>query len=202
VVTVDVWTDIVCPWCYIGVHNLNVAAANGPPVQIRHHAFMLRPNTPKEGIDIHEMLRRSYGADPRAMQARPEAMARAGGLELDLSKQRRMVPTAAAHALVRHASEPSGLIRDLFATYFDEAKDVSDPDVLASVAVRHGFTDAGARAIVTDPAELKLSTEQAQQAAAKGIRGVPYFVFANRFAASGAQPADVLRSAIARAVGF
>lgn len=89
--TVDVFSDVVCPWCFIGADRLaKVLSAMSGEVSatVRYHPFMLDPQTPKEGVDIPELLRRKYGGDPKRMQATVEAAARQSGLTLDLSKQR------------------------------------------------------------------------------------------------------------------
>lgn len=206
-VTIDIVSDVVCPWCYIGATRLErVLAETGTAATVRFHPFFLDPSTPPEGRNISAWLRERYRRDPAPMFARVEAEARSGGLELDLSRQPMAYPTARAHALMA-AAEPLGtqraMARDLFATYFDQGKDITDPEVLADVGERHGLTRDQVREAVTDPARLAEVTQLAQHASAQGIGGVPFFVFgrdaddAERFALSGAQPLEVFRQAIA-----
>jgi predicted DsbA family dithiol-disulfide isomerase len=201
---VDVVTDIVCPWCFIGLTRLHKAlAAKGVDAEIVHHPFFLDPNLPPEGVDVAEMLRKKYGGDPSAMFARVEGEAKRSGLPLDLSIQPRQRPTAAAHTLVRKAAAKGtqdALATALFETHFLKARNIADPDVLAEVGAAHGFSAEEARAVVTDPAELAFTREAAAASAASGIGGVPFFVFDRRLALSGSQPEDVFVQAITEAL--
>jgi predicted DsbA family dithiol-disulfide isomerase len=203
---VDLFVDIVCPWCFVGNERLERVLASAAPGSrqaiVRHHPFFLDPSTPLEGRNVPEMLRQKYGADPKRLWARVEAEARKAGIELDLAKQPNAYPTARAHTLVRHAEGRGtgrALVRDLYRAYFLDARNIADPDVLADVAVRHGFAREEAAGLVTDEAELDLTRGQAREAAASGIGGVPFFIFDGRLAVSGAQPEDVLREAMGRA---
>jgi predicted DsbA family dithiol-disulfide isomerase len=201
--TVDVFVDVVCPWCFLGNERLNrvldaLAAETGPAV-VTHHPFFLDPSAPPEGRDIPAMLQRKYGGDPRRLWARLEAEARKDGLELDLSKQRYNYPTARAHTLIRHAEAKGtqrALVRDLYRTHFQEARNIHDPAVLAEVGERHGFEGGAVRALVLDEGELAVTRARAEEAVANGITGVPFFVFDQRLAVSGAQPEEVFQAAI------
>jgi predicted DsbA family dithiol-disulfide isomerase len=128
------------------------------------------------------------------MWARPEAEARKSGIELDLSRQPRTFPTQKAHTLIRLA-RPKGtqhaLANAIAAAYFLEHRQVNDPEVLAGIATQHGFTREEALGDVNDPRELEVSHELALAAAQQGIQGVPFFIFDNRFALSGAQPEEI-----------
>src|SRR4051794_38885161 len=96
---IDLFADVVCPWCFLGHHRLErVLESLGQPARVTHRPFMLAPNTPAEGDDIPARLRRKYGVPPEQLWARLEAEARKSDLELDLSKQRFSYPTARAHA--------------------------------------------------------------------------------------------------------
>jgi predicted DsbA family dithiol-disulfide isomerase len=202
--TVDVVTDFVCPWCYVGLTRLDAAIAKlGVPAEIRHHPFFLDPNVPPDGIDVAQMLRTKYGRDPAEMFARVEAEAARSGLPLDLSRQPRQRRTTLAHTLTRAASDKGtqhALAESLFAAHFMESRNIADPEVLMDVAKRHGFTEAEVRSIVADD-EAKGRTEaEAAHAAASGIGGVPYFVFNQRLALSGAQPENLFMQAIQQAM--
>lgn len=204
-IQIDVVTDIVCPWCFIGVVRLHkVLAENGIPARVVHHPFFLDPSVPPEGIDVAEKLRKRFGGDPSAMFARVEAEARKSGIALDLSKQPRQRPTAAAHTLIRHALDKGtqdALATALFEAHFMAARNVADPDVLVEIGTQHGFTADEARRIVTDPSELEITRQDAAAAAEGGISGVPFFVFNRRLALSGCQPEDVFEQALAQAAG-
>jgi predicted DsbA family dithiol-disulfide isomerase len=203
---IDIVSDVICPWCFIGSRRLEQAldpVPDGVAVDLTYRPFLLDPSTPKEGADLRDRLRAKYGMDPEKMFANVEAAARSSGIPLDFSKVRRTPSTIAAHTLLRHAidrgTQPA-LARALFGGYFLEGRDIGDADVLAAIAGANGFEADEAIRLVRDEAELKKTLEEAGEAAASGVRGVPFFVLGGRLAVSGAQPTDVLRGAIARAI--
>jgi predicted DsbA family dithiol-disulfide isomerase len=200
--TVDLFADIVCPWCLIGSRRLEQVLLGAPDVQLVYRPFFLMPDTPAEGVNVPAMLRAKYGRDPRSMFDAVEAQARDSGIALDLTKQPMSYPTVKAHTLLRHAlarGTQRRLATDLYNAYFLEAQNVADDGVLASIAAKRGFTADEARHLVRDPAELELTRAEADQAASRGIRGVPFFVFNSRLAVSGAQPVEVLKEALEEA---
>ncbi len=203
VMKIDIFSDVVCPWCFIGTTRLDrVLATTQVAAELVHHPFLLKPDTPEGGLNIHDELRQKYGADPSAMFARVEEAAREAGLVLDLKKQPFMYPTLKAHTLLRAAAKKQtqhALSKALFAAYFLQAKNISDNEVLADVASAHGFAAEEARALVSDADELKTTRAETEQAHAHGISGVPFFVFDDRLAISGAQPDDVFERAMAQA---
>lgn len=198
---IDVFSDFVCPWCLIGTHRLErVLDDLGmlETTQIRYRAFMLDPNTPPEGKDIHEDLRRKYGRDPAPLFARVESEAKSSGIRLDLAKQPRMVPTARAHTVMRHTevSRQHALAKDLFEAYFLEALDISEIDVLVELAEPHGHAAGEVRRLVESTDELAASKREAMLAPGMGIHGAPFFILDSSIAISGAQPEDVFRRAL------
>lgn len=199
-IVVEVYADLVCPWCFIGTERLEKVLAespNGARVQVKHRAFQLDPSTPPEGTDVAAMLEQRYGRPARELFAPAEAQARSSGLALDLSKQPRSYNTAAAHALLAKA-EAKGtqreLKRALFRAHFVEAKNVSDVAVLTELATKHGFSADEVAQAVRDTSAVAVANDEAR---ARGVTGVPYFVFCGGKAVSGAQPESVLRDAIA-----
>ncbi|HZL20802.1 MAG TPA: DsbA family oxidoreductase [Polyangia bacterium] len=202
-IAIDLFTDIVCPWCFLGNERLErVLAATGQPAEVSHHPFVLDPHTPPEGKDIPAMLREKYGVDPKQVWGRLEAEGRKSGIEVDLSKVRYSYPTIRAHTLVRLAAAKGtqrALVRDLFRANFLEARDISDLDVLTELAARHGFAAEEVAGLLTDERQLTTTRREAAEAAASGITGVPFYILDQRYAISGAQPEEVLRSAIERA---
>jgi predicted DsbA family dithiol-disulfide isomerase len=205
-IKIDLWTDVVCPWCLIGSARLDQAIAQLPNdvhVEVENHPFYLDPNTPPEGYDVGEMLRQKYGREPEAIWARAEEQAKLSGIDLDLSQQPRTFPTQKAHTVVRLA-KPKGTQHDLAnaiaAAYFLEHRQVNDDEVLAEIAAGYGFTRAEALNDMRDPRELEESHQLAIWAAQQGIQGVPFFIFDGKFALSGAQPQEVFASAFAKVV--
>ena len=200
-IKIDVWTDVVCPWCLIGSARLDKAIAELPDdvsVEVENHPFYLDPNTPPEGYDVGEMLEEKYGREPREIWARAEEQARLAGIDLDLSQQPRTFPTQKAHTIVRLA-KPKGkqheLANAIAAAYFLEHRQVNDDNVLAEIAAGYGFTREEALSDMRDPRELEQSHQLAIWAAQQGIQGVPFFIFDGKFALSGAQPPEVFEAA-------
>jgi predicted DsbA family dithiol-disulfide isomerase len=197
--SIDLFSDVVCPWCYIGAAHLEAAlrtlAAQEISVAVAHHPYLLDPDTPPGGVDLRARLRAKYGGDPGRLFARVEEAGRAAGLALDFARTTRAYSTVGAHTLLRHAA-PRGtqpaLARALFAGYFDEARDIGDPEVLAAIGAGHGFAADEARALSGDEDERALTRRLAAAAVARGVRGVPLFVFNQRVALSGAQPPEAL----------
>lgn len=203
---IDLISDVVCPWCFIGKRRLDQALATFPHVTpvVTFRPFLLDPTTPPEGRDLRESLRRKYGGDPEKMFAGVEAAAREAGIPLDFSKVTRSVSTVGAHTLLRHAigkGTQRALADALFAAYFLEGRDVGERAVLVELATRHGFEADEALSLLGNPAELEQTWQEASGLAGQGIRGVPYFVLGGKLALSGAQPVDVFRGAIAQALG-
>ena len=202
---IDVVSDVVCPWCLVGVRRLELALEAFPDVraEIRFHPFLLDPSTPDEGVDLRERLRSKYGVAPERMFGQVEAAARESGIPLDFSKVTRSVATTRAHTLLRHALEKGtqrALKRALLGAYFLEGRDVGDLEVLVSIATEHGFEADEARALLRDDTELRRTREEASAVAAQGIGGVPFFVFDERLAFSGAQSVETMKQVIARAL--
>ena len=205
-ISIDLFSDFVCPWCFIGSTRLEQALAglvDEVTAEVCYHPFFLDPTVPAAGVSIPDMLRKKFGADPRQLWARAESAARESGLALDLSHQPMMYPTAAPHTLLRHADAKGtqrALARALFHAYFQDALNISDATVLAGIAEPHGFTREEALELATSADELELTREEAISAAQGGIRGVPFFVFGGRLAVSGAQSVGVLQAAIRQAL--
>lgn len=201
---IDVFTDVVCPWCIVGSARLDNAVAALPEdidIVIENHPFYLDPNTPAEGVVVADMLREKYGKDPREMWERVESEALKAGVELDLSKQPRMFPTKKAHTITRLA-KPLGIQHELANAianaYFLEHRQIFDDNVLADIAVEFGFDRGDALDAMNDENELAITEQLATDAAAQGIRGVPFFIFGGKYALSGAQPAEVFERALAQ----
>jgi predicted DsbA family dithiol-disulfide isomerase len=205
-IKVDVFTDTVCPWCLVGSERLDQAIKalpEGIEVEVENHPFYLNPNTPAEGIVVADMLREKYGRDPKEMWERVETEAQKSGIDLDLSQQPRSYPTQKGHTLVRLARDKGtqhALANAIAWAYFMDHRLINDDEVLADVAVEHGFTRDEALAAVRDPAALKTTHDLAIWAAQQGIQGVPFFIFDNQFALSGCQPQEVFTRAFEAAM--
>lgn len=209
VLPIDLYTEITCPWCIIGHHRLDKVLAErfpGLDVDIRQHPVLLLPDAPPEGLYIPDLLLSRYGVtDPKASFARPEAEARASGLDLDLSRQPWTYRTQAAHGLILAARERGtqhALAVAVSHAHFLQAKNISDADVLADIAVAHGFEREEARAIALAPARHRHVEEEAARSMAAGVRSVPHFIFGGRIAINGGRSEDEIAYAVREAAGI
>lgn len=172
-------------------------------VDIRQHPVLLLPDAPAEGLYIPDLLRSRYGVtDPKASFARPEAEARASGLDLDLSRQLWTYRTQPAHGLILAARDRGTEHRLAVAitdAHFLGARNISDADVLADIAADYGFDRDEARAIALDPEQHRRVEQEAARSGATGVRSVPHFVFGGRVAINGGRSEDEIASAIRQA---
>lgn len=205
-IRIDIYSDIVCPWCFIGTRRLTrviQSFGGGLQASVRYHPFLLHGDAPPEGVDLRAALRQKYGTDPAPMFARVEWAAREEGIVLDFSRQTRTYSTLGAHTLVRHAeargTQP-GLAEALYAAYFVEARNIADPGVLTDVAGAHGFAPQDVSRLLGDEQEMRRTREDADASVRRGIRGVPVFVLNERYTLPGAQPAGTFREGIIRAM--
>ena len=204
-ITVDIWSDLVCPFCYIGKRHLETALARFPDrdrVQVRWHAFQLDPNPIRDkSKSLHQRLAEKYGQDlawARGATERTSAMARAAGLNFNYDKA---IPanTLKAHRLVKLA-ETKGLAdraeERFMSAYFVEGKDLDDPATLAALAAEIGLDAAEAsKAIDLDTFNEAVRRDESA-AMDMGVGGVPFFLFNGEIPLSGAQPVEEFLSAL------
>lgn len=197
---VDIFSDVVCPWCFIGTRRLEqVVAERGIEADITYRTFLLDPTTPEEGKNVPEMIRRKYGRDPAPMFARVEAEARKSNIALETAKQPMSYNTVRAHTLLRHAiplGTQRALAKAMFETYFLDAKNISDPAILVELASAHGFTKERATELLGDESELAITKKEHDIPRQLGISGAPFFIFDGKIGVSGAQPEDVFRQVL------
>jgi predicted DsbA family dithiol-disulfide isomerase len=203
---IDVFTDVVCPWCLVGSARLDQALANLPDdveVEVENHPFYLDPSVPPEGVDVGQMLKEKYGRDPKEMWERVEGEAAKAGITLDLSQQPRMFNTAKAHTLTR-LSKANGnqheLANAIAEAYFLQHRQINDDNVLVDIAADFGWDRGDALDAINDENELEVTAQLANSAAQQGIRGVPFFVFGEKYALSGAQPDEVFKQALDKTI--
>jgi predicted DsbA family dithiol-disulfide isomerase len=206
--TIDVVSDVVCPWCYIGKRHLEAAIAQLPadtrPV-VRWHPFQLNPDLPRAGIGRRSYLEEKFGGPERAAQIyeRVKAAGRAAGLELDFDRIERQPNTLDAHRLIAWAQAEGGgdadaLVEALFRAYFVEGRYIGDREVLAEIAGEAGYDAARARELLGDETGVAEIAEMDKHARQMGISGVPFFVFNQRVGVSGAQGGPALLEALAQ----
>jgi predicted DsbA family dithiol-disulfide isomerase len=205
---VDIVSDVVCPWCYIGKRHLERALDGFEgDVVVRWHPFQLNPDLPIEGIDRKSYLEEKFGGAERAKQiySRVEEAGGSAGLALQIERIQRQPNTLAAHALVAYAQSLDADIANrvserLFRAYFVEGHFIGDIDTLCELAEDCELDATAVREFITDPAQLAQIVARDEDVRRQGISGVPFFIFNNQRAVSGAQPPEVLREAIAQAI--
>jgi predicted DsbA family dithiol-disulfide isomerase len=199
VTRLDIYSDLVCPWCYLGAANLLRALGElgGPhPFAIRWRPFRLDPTIPPEGMDRGAYLAAKFGDAGRvaAAHARLEEMGGESGIAFRFDRITRMPDTLDAHRLIRWA-EPEGLqtrtAMALFHRYFERGDDISDPAVLRAAAEEAGLDGAAIARLLGGDADRDAVAGEAEQAMRMGITGVPMFILGGRYAISGAQPTEV-----------
>jgi predicted DsbA family dithiol-disulfide isomerase len=203
-VRVDVWHDTVCPWCRIGLHNLDTAIAGfqGARVEVVHHAYLLEPDAPPEGSDLRAHLAQKFG--PNRVDAMLSRVSQAGapyGIKFDWNAVAFSPSTAASHALIAWApaEKRAAVVAAIHRAHFEEGKNLGDVNVLAAIARAAGLDEAAARAAITDPTRLAAVRAEAGNAAQRGISGVPHFEIGGRVL-QGAQSPETIREALAGAV--
>jgi predicted DsbA family dithiol-disulfide isomerase len=201
-VSLEIISDPICPWCYIGKARLDRALEQRPQhlFEITWRPFQLNPDMPKEGMDRREYLELKFGREG-AIKAYThiEQMAKASGLDIHFEKIQRTPNTLDAHRLIRWARDEhcqTPLVGQLFRRYFREGQDISDHDVLADAAASVGMDrEMTARLLASDNdvAEVRAEDRGARE---MGVQGVPLFLVARKYALSGAQETDLWLQAI------
>ena len=205
-VRIDVVSDIVCPWCFIGKRRLEKALALKPdiPVEIRWRPFFLNDWIPREGISREQYLTTKFGSVER-YKGIAQRVARAAadeGLVYDMNKISSQPNTLDAHRLIRwaeSAGKAAAMKQKLMDFYFTDGADLTDREVLVKAASEVGLdAEETRKRLASDDDVAQIETE-AQSAKEAGIEGVPTFIFGGKFAVSGAQAPEYIADAIDRA---
>ena len=204
--TLDIVSDVVCPWCYIGKHRIESALAlvTDVPVEVRWRPFFLNPWVPREGISRDEYLTTKFGSVEAygKIASRVVEAASEEGLVYRPDQVKRQPNTLDCHRLIHWAArDPSGdkaaaVKQRLMELYFRDGGDLTDSEVLVRAAADCGMDAATVRQRLATDEDVDVVSSQAQEAADKGIGGVPTYVFAGKYAVSGAQPPEQLARAI------
>ena len=211
VVQIEVWVDVVCPWCYLGTRRLEQALASfdhADEVEVRFRSFQLDPTAPTDGaVTVAEHLGAAYGGgadNGRQMAARTEELAAREGLRFDHADAP-WTNSRDAHRLLQLALDEGGPARqralggELFAAYFERAQDLADAGVLRSAASAAGLDPARVTEVLSGQEYDDAVSHDVDEAASLGARGVPFFVVDRRFGISGAQPVEVFADALEQA---
>src|ERR1700724_252905 len=205
---IDIVSDVVCPWCYIGKRRIEdaLALAAEVPVEIRWRPFFLNSWVPREGIGRDEYLTAKFGSVEAYKNIAGRVVTAAGeeGLSYRPDLVKRQPNTIDSQRLI-HWAEALGksaeMKQRLMKLYFRDGGDLTDVNVLVQAAADVGLDADEVRKRLATDEDVALISGQAQEAADKGISGVPTFVFAQKYAVSGAQPADQLARAIRQVSG-
>lgn len=190
-ILIDVHSDAVCPWCYLGKRRLERALAARPeiPVEVRWRAFELNPGLSVGGVDRATYLQQKFG--PAALaeaHARLVELGSREGIPFRFDAIARMPNTRLSHVLAAGAGPRAGaLVEALFAAYFERGEDIGDPEVLVTIAAAAGLDPAIARERLGSREAADAVALEEEEGRRLGIQGVPFFVFAGRWALSGAQ---------------
>lgn len=207
----DIVSDVVCPWCYIGKRRLEQALVlwekrhPDTPVTVTWHAYQLNPDMPRAGVGRKDYLEQKFGGPERAREiyARVEQAGREVGIPFGFARMQIQPNTIQAHRLVAWATQAGDagpLVEALFRGYFLEARDFTDDLVLAALAGEAGLDADAALAFLQSDALLDDVAADEQMARQIGVQGVPFFVIERRLGVSGAQPAEVLVDAMEEAL--
>jgi predicted DsbA family dithiol-disulfide isomerase len=205
--TIDVFSDVVCPWCFIGKRRLEKAIALRPdmPVEVRYRPYFLNPWVPREGMSRVDYLTTKFGSPERyeKIALRVAQAAANEGLTYNIGALARQPNTLDCHRLILWAGsigKAAQVKQRLMEIYFSEGGDLSDRDVLVQAPSDCGLDPVEVRNLLASDADVAAVERAAKSAQEAGIDGVPFYVFGNVLAVSGAQAPDYIAGAIERAV--
>ena len=205
-ITVDVVSDVVCPWCYVGKRHLDAALALRPDLQVevRYRPFQLDPNIPASGLDRTDYMVKKFGSLERIHDAhkRLEDMGANDGIDFAFDKIKLAVNTLDAHRLIRWAQAvgtQAAVKEQLMSLYFEQGINISDRNVLLQVAAQNGLDSGVIAKLLDDGSDIAEVQAEIRQAQDLGISGVPFFILAGKYGLSGAQPVEAIVAALDKA---
>jgi predicted DsbA family dithiol-disulfide isomerase len=203
---IDVVSDVVCPWCFIGKRRLEKAIELRPdiPVEVNFRPYFLNPWVPRAGMPRADYLTKKFGSVERysGIAQRVAAAAAEEGLTYAVDKMSRQPNTTDSHRVIlwaKNSGAQACVKQRLMEFYFTEGADLSDPEVLVKAASECGMDGGDVRRRLATDADVDLVTREAEAMKNAGIDGVPTFIFGGVFATSGAQPPEMLAEMITRA---
>lgn len=206
-ILIDVVSDVVCPWCYLGKRRLEAALKLRPDIEAEVHwrPYFLNPQVPREGMARTDYLSRKFGSDERFRPAheRLSKLGKEEGIDFHFEKIKRQPNTLDVHRLIGWAEEAGkapAVVENLFAAFFTNGEDLTDNEVLVKAAAAAGMDADEVRRDLASDRDLRFTQKAATSAADGGISGVPFFIFNSRFAVAGAQTPDMLTQAMDQAL--
>ena len=192
--SIDIISDPICPWCYIGKTRFEAALARRPDhgLTISWKPFQLNPTMPEEGMDRREYLERKFGGPQGAQQVYSDIVktAESNGLFIDIDRIKRTPNTINAHRLI-HWAEAEGVqnavVAALFIAYFQEGKDISDLETLADIGEKAGMDRAALARLLASDADKDATRREDEKARQMGVQGVPTFLIDGQYVVTGAR---------------
>lgn len=204
-ITIDVVSDVVCPWCYVGSRRLEKALARLSDIEAEVHwrPFQLDPTIPPEGKDRREYMRGKFGSDERIRQLHDNLIQSTSdaGIPFAFDRIKVAANTLDAHRLIRWAGGQGphvqgAVVKALFKANFEEGRNVGDHEVLTAIAAESGMDAPIVSALLPTDADREAVQAEIAQAQRMGVSGVPCFLLERKYAVMGAQPTDALADAI------
>ena len=205
-ITVDVISDVICPWCWVGKRRLEKAVAvHGGPVRVRWLPFQLNPQMPKEGVSRREYRTRKFGSWERSQEldAQVAAAGEAEDISFAFDRIDRTPNTLDAHQLIGLADAEGvqdAVVEALFRAYFNEGRDITDRGTLFDVVAGAGLDRDRAEAELNSEDGLRAIRAEEGEARRLGVGGVPFFVINGEVTLSGAEPPDAFLEAFKQAL--
>jgi len=207
-ISVDVISDVICPWCYIGKRRLEkaIAAVDGQhEAKVRWHPFQLNPTMPKEGISRKDYRIRKFGSWERSLEldAKVIAVGVSEGINFAFDKIERTPNTVDAHRLIWLADQhgcQDAVVESLFRAYFTEGQDIGNGQTLIDVAAEAGLERQVAEAMLNSDAGMEVIASATEMSQRHGVTGVPFFIINQQITLSGAQEADAFLDAFRQIV--
>ena len=207
-VKLDIFSDPVCPWCYLGKANLDRAleAHAELPFAVEWHPFQLNPEMPAEGVDKRAYLIERFGGEAQLAQIhqRFRDIAAQNGVKMDPDTPKRIPNTLNAHRLIHWAGlegRQTLAVAALMRAYWVEGRDIGNLGVLVDIGAGAGMDRAVLVRLLASGADLDVITAREAHARARGVTAVPTFLIANQYVLAGAQPPDLWAKAIAEMTG-
>ena len=196
-IRLDIFSDPICPWCYIGKANLDRALEANPdhPFRIEWHPFQLNPEMGPDGVDKHSYLAEKFGAAQlQNVHLRLKEMSRAAGAEIDPDTPKRIPNTLDAHRVIHWAGlegRQTAVVSAIMRAYWKEGRDIGNAAVLADIAAQAGMDRAMVARLLASDADADDIRARDEDARRKGVNAVPTFLIAQQYVVSGAQPPEV-----------
>ncbi|SMR71832.1 Predicted dithiol-disulfide isomerase, DsbA family [Aliiroseovarius halocynthiae] len=202
-IRLDIFSDPICPWCYIGKTRLDFALESRPdhPFQVHWHPFQLNPEMPPEGMDRRAYLEGKFGGKEKAVKAYLPVIeeAAASGLDINLEAIKRTPNTMNAHRLIHWAGlegKQNAIVDRLFRGYFVDGKDIGQADVLCDIAAGAGMDADMVKRLLDSSSDASDLLARDMDARHKGVNSVPTFLIANQHVVPGAQPIKLWQQVI------